>query len=306
MRAFLVCVATAIMGSAVWAEPETDRPKKHLQSKYYTVTWGTPATFGADAELEIGDGYGHGGSLGWLRFRPEKDRVDVLDIQFDEGSEPSKSKWPPDRAPVTVKHAQLKPDAYAALLRDLAVVDAAKVKPVERDSVGSSSTDFWVYTRLVGGKKALIDLNWAGYQGSLTEAEYAKPQAAVALAREAVEGLDFKKHTLTDEERGWASVKFARDWKKFKDLEFHWWVRERYIQTIGVVGDKAALPVLCDILASDPAKDRASGASEDRCVYYAINAVTRLTKTDVRSKPVEEMDLDKTRAKVLEMLRERK
>jgi hypothetical protein len=127
--------------------------------------------------------------------------------------------------------------------------------------------------------------------------DFAKPKAAVVLAREALKGLDLEEHTLTEEERGWASAKFARDWKKFKDLDFHWWVRERYIITIGVVGDAAALPALRDILGGDP---------KDHCVYYAINAITRLTKTDVRDKPVEEMNIEKTRRKVLELLRDRK
>jgi hypothetical protein len=105
---------------------------------------------------------------------------------------------------------------------------------------------------------------------------------------------------MTDEERAWASDKFVRDWMKFKPLEFHWWVRERYIETIGVVGDKAALPVLREILATSPPQGQAREASDARCVYYAINAVTRLTKKDVRVKPVEEMDLEATRQKALD------
>src|SRR5262249_3890599 len=156
VRTFLILFATVTAGSTAWSEPE-DRVKQHLQSKYYTVTWGTPAAFGPNSELEIGDGDGHGGTLGCVRSRPDKHHDDVLAIQFDEGREPYESKWPPDRAPVTVKRARMKPDAYATLLRDLAVVDAAKLKPVDRDSVGSSSTNFWVYTRLVAGKKPLID-----------------------------------------------------------------------------------------------------------------------------------------------------
>ena len=36
--------------------------------------------------------------------------------------------------------------------------------------------------------------------------------------------------------------------------------------------------------------------------YYAINAVSRLMKTDVRDKPVEEMDIEKSRLKTLELL----
>lgn len=65
--------------------------------------------------------------------------------------------------------------------------------------------------------------------------------------------------------------------------------------TIGVVGDPTALPTLGDILGGDP---------KDSCVYHAINAVTRLMKKDVREKPVEEMDVEKTHRKVLDLLRD--
>jgi hypothetical protein len=221
--------------------------------------------------------------------------VDVLSIQFDEGRHPYDSKWPPDRAPVTIKHARMKSDDYAALLHDLAVVESAKLKPVERTEFTFSTNDFWVSARLTAKKKALIDLDWAGYHGDRHEPDFAKPRAAVAFAREAVKGLDFKKHKLTEIERTWASAKFARDWKKFKDSTSHWWVRERYIVMVGVVGDATALPTLREILGGDP---------KDRCVYHAINAITRLTGKDVRDKPVEQMDVEKTRRKVLDLLKD--
>jgi len=300
------CFALAVICSANRAEPGDDRAKKQLQSDNYTVTWGEASTFEPQAELEIGDGNGHGGTLGWVRFQPGKDRVDVLSIQFDKGWHPYESKWPPDRAPVAVKQARLKPDAYAALLRDLAVVDSAKLKPVERNGFTTSSHDFWVYARLTTDKKTLIDLNWAGYEGNGHELEFAKPRAAVRLSREAIKGLDFEEHTLTDWERAWASDKFAHDWKKFKGLDFHWWVRERYIETVGVVGDEAALPVLREILAAQPPKGKPRESSDERCVYYAINAVTRLANKDVREKPVEEMDIEKTRLKVLDLIKDKK
>jgi hypothetical protein len=296
MRA-LSCIVVALVASAFGTRLGAEQVQDRFRSDNYTVTWGTVAAFDADAELEIGRGSGHGFTLGWLRFRPEKGRVDVLSIQLHENSHSYRSKWPPDRAPVVVKRAQMKSDTYVALLRDLAVVDSAKLRPVERNSITGSTNDFWVCARLVAGNKTLVDLDWAGYRSSRSEADFAKPQAAVALGHAAVKGLDFKEHALTDEERAWASAKFASDWKKIKNLEFHWWVRERYIIMIGVVGDTSALPALGDAMQGDP---------KDRCVYHAINAVTRLTKKDVRDKPVEEMDVEKTRRRVLNMLRDRK
>jgi NADPH-dependent ferric siderophore reductase len=104
--------------------------------------------------------------------------------------------------------------------------------------------------------------------------------------------------------------------KKFRELEnvkgmelSHSWVRERYTMAIGVIGDESALPALRDILERAPAErhkhdspDIDMSNSQDRKVYYAINAITRLTKKDVRPKPVEEMDVEATRRKVLELL----
>jgi hypothetical protein len=306
MRALPACFVLVVLCSAHGAEPRDDRAKKQLQSDNYTVTWGTARAFEPEAELEIGYGNGHGGTLGWVRFQPGKDGVDVLSIEFDAGWHPYESKWPPDRAPVAVKRGRLKSDAYSTLLRDLAVVDTAKLKPVKRNGSTFSSNDFWVYARLTTSKKTLLDLSWGGYEGSSRELDFAKPRAAVRLAQEAVEGLDLEDHKLTDGERAWASAKFARDWKNFKGLEFHWWVRERYIQTIGVIGDKAALPVLRVILATEPPKGKRRESSDGRCVYYAINAVTRLTKKDVRDKPIAEMDVEKTRLKVLDLIKDKK
>ncbi|MBI3097237.1 MAG: hypothetical protein HYY93_03175 [Planctomycetes bacterium] len=295
MRPLLVCFALALLPSAALATPDDERVKELLQSEDYTVTWGSPPTYDAGAELEIGDGSGHGGTLGWRRFRPGADGVEVLHLQFDEGWKPYKSKWPPDEAPLVIKRARMKTGAYEALLRQLAVVAAAGLERVFKGSITGSSSDFWVQVRLAEKEKSLLDLEWAGYRGSSNQLKYARPQAAVTLAREAVKDLEFKEGPLTDEERGWLSAKFLRDWAKFKDLEFHWWVRERYIVTIGAVGDKSVLKTLREILGGDP---------KDRCVYHAINAITRLTGKDVREKPVEEMDVEKTRESVLRMLEE--
>jgi len=295
-----VLMGMLIVGTAYSADPDNTRVKKLFESKNYTVTWGETPPFAEDAELEIGDGGGHGFTLGWVRLRPSKDGVDVLSIRLKEERKPYNSTWPLDTAPVVVQSARMKTEAYKALLQDLAVVNAATVKETEKRESVSSSLDFWVHTRLTADKKTLLDLNWAGYWGSANECKFAKPQAAMTLAREAVESLDFKDHKLTDNDRAWASDKFTRDWKVMQDDDFAWWVRERYLIMIGVIGDAAALPTLRDLLSSQ-SKD-----SHDRKPYYAINAVTRLTKKDVRDKPVEEMDVEKTRKKVHELLKDAK
>jgi hypothetical protein len=321
MRLVPVCVIVAIAVAAAGAEADDARVRKEFESADYTVTWGDAAAFDEQAELEVGDGNGHGFTLGWMRFHPDKEGVDVLTVGMALGRKLQYSKWPEDLAPVTVRRARMKKEAYIELLRSLAVVDSARLTP--RGMGGGFRTsfdDFWVYARVAKDDKPLLDLNWAGYRSSLEAANNAKPAAAVSLARAAVGGLVFEDHEPTDEERRWASAKFARDWKKFADLEkvkgmelSHWWVRERYLIAIGVVGDNTALPALREILVKAPAVRHQHDLGEidmshsaDRLTYYAINAVTRITKMDVRPRPVEEMDVEATRRKVLELLPESK
>lgn len=97
------------------------------------------------------------------------------------------------------------------------------------------------------------------------------------LAHRAIKAIKFKDAVLTKEDRAWASAKFARDWKGFLQEEFHWWVLERSIRVVGLVGDDSALPLLREILDRD---------KTDHTVYHSINAITCLTNKDLRDKPV--------------------
>ena len=277
MRTLIICTAVIIGCSSVSTKAADNQIKKLLKGNKYTVTLGTAPDYPDDAQLEIGDGSGHGGVLEWMWFRPRTGAVDVLSVQIEEEMKPYSSKWPPDTAQVVVKHAEMRADAYSALLHDLASVDTANLKPLEEKNRNkfeywSSSYDFWVQAYLHKNKESFIDLDWAGYENSMNEIAHAKPRVAVHLAQGAVRRLNFKEHLLTAEERSWASAKFVRDWNKFKNQEFYWWVREGYIVMIGTVGDATAIPTLQHILggnANDP---------KDRSVYLAINAITRLLK----------------------------
>ncbi len=271
-----------------------DRVTNLFQSDHYTVEWGAVPFVPNDAELEIGDGLGHGGNLGWMWFKPGKDGVDVLSVKLDTGWNPYKSKHAPDLAPVTVKRACLKSDAYAVLLKELALVESTRAKPWGNEFWNSTS-DIWVAARLATDKKTYMDVGWAGFQSAQSMAEYAKTKAAVTLAGKAVEKLEFKKHELTKEEQAWASAKFAREWKRYKEPLAYGWVRARSIVLIGVVGDATAYPTFREILTENK-----------HFIYEAVNAVTRLTGKDVRDKPVEEMDVEKVRPKVLELIRDKK
>ena len=119
MSAIMVCVATSLAASTLGAEPVADRILKQFTSDNYTVTWGTAVACKPNADLEIGDGAGHGGPLRWMRFRPRQDAVEVLSIELGRGWREYESKCPLDNGSVSVKHAQMGRDAYAVLLRRL-------------------------------------------------------------------------------------------------------------------------------------------------------------------------------------------
>jgi hypothetical protein len=296
MGALTACVALALAAGTV-AEWDAERAKKHFDGRGYSVSWTASPAYPADAELDVGYGSGHGFTLRWLRFRPRADGVEVLSVRYDRGWKPYRSKWQPDDAPVTVTRARMPAARYADLLRSMAVVAAADVRPPSDRATDFSTNDFWVSARLSVKGKAVLDLDWAGYESAREAAWFARPRAAVATAREAVQGLDFEPHALTREDRAWASGRFAREWSGYKGQGGHWWVTGRSIITVGVVGDAAALPVLRGLLAGD---------AKDQNVYFAINAVTRLTGKDVRDRPVEQMDIEKVRPKVLDLLKAEK
>ena len=73
-----------------------------------------------------------------------------------------------------------------------------------------------------------------------------------------------------------------------------------------MVGDEAVLPLLREVLATEPLQGKPRESSDGRRVYYAINAVTALMKKDVRDRPVEEMDIETVRLKVLDLIKEKK
>lgn len=286
------------MAEETGADFVSERVAPLFVSDNCTVTWGDRPTFPTGAELEIGDGSGHGFSLSWLLFRPGDDGVQVLSIRYKQERKQYRSTWPPDLAPVTVYSARMGMEAYSILQRDLSQVAASQ--PQLREGVGftKSTNNFWVFARLALGALSCMELHWAGYWSTREEWQFITPRAAVTLAREAVAGLDFTDHPLTSVERAWASAKFIRDWAILQRMKFTWWVRERYLIMIGVVGDASVLPLLREVINEPPENP------SDRNRYFAINAVTRLLGKDVRDKPVEEMDVEKTRTKVLELFQD--
>lgn len=294
MRSLLSVVLCLSGAVAAWSQSDFSIKKKFI-GKDYTVTWGKVHRLPAQAKVVIGYGSGHGGTLGWVRFHPTRDGIELLVIEYDKGWQPYDSKWSPDIAPITVKHGLMSKSAYATLLHQISVINSARLSPTPRNSASWSSADFWVAADISLEDQSLVDLNWAGYASSFDEIDYVKPHTIVGIARKAIAKVNLTDYSLTTADRRWASGKFVNDWKSFSEREFYWWVGERLLIMIGALGDRSVIPTLLEVIQ----RNITDGPS-DRKIYYAINAVTRLTGRDVRPRPVEEMDLELTRQKVLQ------
>ena len=175
-----ISLMLAAVRIAVGADPDYERVMNLLDRENCIVSWGTVPTFSTKSELLIGEGSGHAQTLEWLRFKPETEGVDVLDVELDMGRKPYRSKWPPDRATVATRRARMTDQAYASLLRDLAVVASAKLTPRGTGST-ISSHDFWMAARVADGRATRLDLDWAGYWSS--RAEYLLGPAWLTLPR---------------------------------------------------------------------------------------------------------------------------
>ncbi|MGL6096854.1 MAG: hypothetical protein ACRC7O_13790 [Fimbriiglobus sp.] len=237
MRTFLVGLAFALVTPVPAADPDPAQLEKFFDAKNVRVAWKAVPAPDPSSTLEISDGAGHG-DFRWLRFRPGKAGVEVLSIES-----PSLLRATGEKSlPVTVRRAVLKPQVYAALLHYIATVDAADVQKIPRNEGFFSSADIWCHARMADKDKVLVDLEWTGYIASEDVAHYARPQATVTLARLAIGKLKFEKYELTAADRDWASEKVARDCKRFAGEKSTWWVEERSLALVAVVGNGKDLP----------------------------------------------------------------
>ena len=117
-----------------------------------------------------------------MRFRPRQDAVEILSIELSRGWREYELRRPLDNDSVSVKHARMGRDTYSALLADLAVVGSAELKPIKRN-VATHEHGRRLVLRTRGIKTRRRSSTWSGpaISGSLGEAEYAQPQAAVRL-----------------------------------------------------------------------------------------------------------------------------
>lgn len=262
----------------------------------YRVEWKDPAVLEPSRELVLGSGSGHGSMLTWQRLRPKDDGVEILSIEFRGNRKPYQTKWGPDAGQAVLQRSSLAKDDYAALLAVIGMIRAASIVEVSTNHFFSTSGDFYVFVQAPEPRDRGYLAEYAGYQGTSGERRYAKPTAIERCVRDVLKKVEWTRGEPTAEDRAWVGRKFVDDWTRINQIEEkgYWWVQESALQLVGLAGDASALPVLTEIIRD--------GKADDRKTYYAINAATRLCGTDVRDKPVETMDIDATRAKLLPLL----
>lgn len=302
-RFFLRVVSVAVLvvnASALFAQSGITHLvplARRISSSNYTVRWTQPKVIPTDSEMVIGSGSGHGHSIRWIRFLPDPSSVSVLEISFKDSHGPYTTKWGPDNAAVAVRSGKMGKSAYRKLLTQIAFLDSAILKEKQLSTFRGTSSDFWVATAITNRGNPLLSYDWAGYWASVDEHEFRKPELMVDVAEEAVKKLNMQDRELTTGERQWASEKFVKDIAVYDSRQFYWWVVEDSTVLIGYVGDSSALGALTSIM-------NRYGSAEERHIqrkaYYAINAITRITGKDLRSIPIEEMDV----AKMANLVRE--
>ena len=170
--------------------------RKSFTSKDYSVAWGRRPHYPTTAQLEIGLGNGHGGTLKWIRFVPGGSSVRVLMISLAK----EHLGYSGPLLAVKVSEGQLASRKYRLLLNKLAIIASARLKPIPRMSVTSSSSDFWSSVRLRDSGTKVLDLDFAGYSSSLDEIKYVKPETSVELSEKALASVKFNDNQLTAED----------------------------------------------------------------------------------------------------------
>ena len=276
------------------------RPREGVEGflDYYqfNIEWGQPKTLDTNGRLELIFASTDGPDLSVTRFQPGENEVDILTVAVNLKDIEHRPKWPDDRAPVEAKRGSMKLDTYQQLLRDIAQIESAKLTLKGKPLGSPDYHEDWFQVEFFTERKPSISMFWFGVGDFDRTGNRTKSLGANILGYRAIKDLPCSEAQLTDEDRAWASKMFARQWRRVDK----WSLREEMLEEalivlIGAVGDNQALSKLGRIIRHD---------DEPKLVYHAINAVTRITGKDLRTKPVEEMDLEANKEQILDLIKQ--
>jgi hypothetical protein len=231
-------------------------------------------------------GSGHGHSLRLYRFHRAGDAMRVERIGY-RMRRAYASANPPEDYPVTVETTDIAREPARAMLALALRACAVRLEPkpaaaddglVGRRRVWMSTGDFHSRVRIEEGARIVFDDSYTGYPGSRHEKQYVRVDACSGVFAAALRGLAWKARQAREDDRLFLldrTGRFGRD---------AWWVRERLLVIVGALGDRRFEPFLRKVIELPLEK-------VTRLHYYAMNAYARITGVDLRTKPVESLDV---------------
>lgn len=278
VRAFLEgAIAKQSLKENTWSEgPARDADPDRLEG-----TWET--------------GSGHGFTLRLYRFRREGASLRLDRLSYGPDRSPYATPFPPERYPVKVETA-VAPAATARAAFALALrASALRLEPKTDDEDPSrgfgsrwgSTGDFHSLVRLEQGGRVVYAGSYTGYPGSQHEQAYVAVDACSVVFAAAFRGLAWSERAADDADR---SVLLERSGGFGEDA---WWVRERLLVMVGALGDRRFEPFLKKVIGLPLDETK-------RPHYHAINAFARISGVELRTRPVEAMDVAAVRAAYLD------
>ena len=278
------------------------RPREGVEGflDYYqfNIEWGQPKTLSAAGRLELISASTYGPNISVTRFQPRENEVEVFKVSVSLKDISHQSKWPDDIAPVEAKRGLMKPNDYKKLLHDIARIESAKLTLKDKPFGSPGYYEEWIQVEFFTERKPSISMFWFGDGNFDGTGRRTKTLGANLVCGRAIENVEFSDAELTDNDRAWASKMFTRQWRRVdmwssREEKFE----EALIVLIGAIGDNEALSKLGRVIRH---------YDEPKLVYHAINAVTRITGKDLRTKPVEEMDLEANKEQILDLIKQRR
>ncbi len=249
-----------------------------------------------EAVLEWERGSGHGGSLEFYRAEWHAEELHVTRLALEPDRRRYATPYPLDEPEATLVTTKLPaPDALEALelvRRAIGLrLKERELDPLKGRRYSSSSADFHSRLTVSVGNVTLFDESYTGYPSNRSQPEYLSLRVAERVLWELLRDSEWKPATDSETARKRLLTRisdFAKD---------GWWVKDRLLQILGVVGDERFLPFL-QARIEDELPTNSIGAT--RTLYYALNAYARLSKLDLRPDKPETMDVREVRAAYLE------
>jgi hypothetical protein len=145
----------------------------------------------------------------------------------------------------------------------------------------SGSDDFHSRVRLTEGVRVVVDESYTGCPGSAHEKEYVRADVASVVLATALKGAVWTERPAGEEDRAFL---LDRTGRFGQDAE---WVREQLLIFVNMMGDRRFEPFLRKVIEMPPGDEK----KERMRHAYAFEAYARILGVDLRTRPMEKMDI---------------